>query len=872
LRRLLFPLAVVAAATMTLTAVVPATGADGPPVSQLNARSVLPPGEDGFFTADEQAAYEATGDRSVFGDHVDDQREMFWSSASKPAGFQQPTGTPVTPADGVRIYRDDFGVPLIYGDSGHDVWFGAGYAAAIDRLFEMDGVRRTALGTLAELTGPGGVPADIQERVLTYTPAEYQAMLDELSPVGRTAITAYAEGVQARIEDVREDPSLLPAEYQLLSSTPEDWTVQDTLAAGVYATRLVASQGGLEMDNVATLRELQRRHGGKLGRRMFGQLFPDDNPRALTTVTGKQFWNMPKGSRSVRAQRIAYRRAAAYAATVPLSLVDGVGTGAAKEPTPTAGAVSLPLNAADVRAAAEHLLDWRSSLHGGSFAYAISGKRTASGHAMLVSDPQLDYSYPSLLFELEVHGGGYDARGVGIPGVPTVGIGHNGHVAWGLTTGYSKTIDSYIETTRPNPADGRPPQYRHDGAWHDMTCRTETVHYRQAPDGVPTGPPVFEEDYRVCRTVHGPVVATTPDGRHARSVSYAMWKHEIKTVEGILQWNRARDLDDVARGVRHVTWNENIVAADSHGHIGFWHPGRHFRRPARTDQRFPLDGRGAQDMRGMLPFRRLPHVVDPKSGFVANWNNKPAHGWFDGDLSGSNSRPGGAAQRMAIIRRLLAHAHDLKPGDLMRLDTRIGAEDMRAIGYLPAMLQLRGADGLNGQQRSALRLLARWDGRAYAPGERGGSSPETKDPGQVTDGPAATLFQAWRNRIVARLFHRLPIGVRVRLDSLGITHQYDVTPLDNLALRVLRPRWAGLGSPTAVVAPTSLQRLLRRTLAAAIVQLTRRFGEQPRSWRRPHGITMIESLTGVLGPAATEPFEDRGSWVQHVFFTRGRPR
>ena len=131
-------------------------------------------------------------------------------------------------------------------------------------------------------------------------------------------------------------------------------------------------------------------------------------------------------------------------------------------------------------------------------------------------------------------------------------------------------------------------------------------------------------------------------------------------------------------------------------------------------------------------------VVDPRAGFVANWNTKPARGWFDGDLSGSNSRPGGAAQRMAIIRKLLKSSHNLKPSDLLRLDTRIGAADMRAIGYLPAMLRLRGAAGLTKQQRNALQLLASWDGRAYAPGEPGGSSPETKDPADVTDGPAAT--------------------------------------------------------------------------------------------------------------------------------------
>ncbi len=340
---------------------------------------------------------------------------------------------------------------------------------------------------------------------------------------------------------------------------------------------------------------------------------------------------------------------------------------------------------------------------------------------MLVSNPQLDYSYPSLLWELEVHGGGYDARGVGVPGIPTVGIGHNADVAWGLTTGYSKTIDSYIETTRPNPAAGGPPQYLHDGRWQDESCRTETIRYRAAADGVPAGPPSFSKDYRICRTVHGPVVATTDDGTRARTVDYAMWKHEVDTVEGILRWDRARSLDDVAAGVRQVTWNENIVAADRYGHIGYWHPGRYPRRAAGVDQRFPLDGRGGQDSRGLLRFGRMPHVVDPAPGFVANWNTKPARGWVDGDLSGSNSRPGGPLQRVLVIKRLLRHGHRLRLPDLMRIDTHAGEDDHRAAGYLPPLLALRDEAGLSRAQRRALRLLAHWDGRAYAPGDPGGS-------------------------------------------------------------------------------------------------------------------------------------------------------
>src|SRR3712207_2711557 len=110
---------------------------------------------------------------------------------------------------------------------------------------------------------------------------------------------------------------------------------------------------------------------------------------------------------------------------------------------------------------------------------------------MLVSGPQLGYSYPTQLWEVEVHGAGYDARGSTVPGLPTVGIGYGERVAWGLTTGNSKTIDSFIEEVR---REGDALQYFHDGVWKDADCRVEEVRYRTAVEGVPAGPPVLASD------------------------------------------------------------------------------------------------------------------------------------------------------------------------------------------------------------------------------------------------------------------------------------------------------------------------------------------------------------------------------------------
>jgi len=846
----------------------------------MSAVSSLPPGESGFFPIGDEADY-------------DDQRSPYWHFRYEPDGFEAPHGTPVEPTPGVRIYRDARGVPLIYGSNAKDVWFGAGYAAATDRLFEMDAIRRIAEGTLSELTGASSVPADLEERTLTYTTAEYDAMFHRLPAASRTAIAGYAAGVEARIKQVNADPAdLAPGEDVVLSTdtvnpadpeTVADWTVADTMACGVFVTRDIASQGGDEMANVAALRHLQQRFGRKNGRAIFASLFPDNDPKAIVTIHGRSFSNLPRGDRSPEDRRRDLRRAENFAGHLPLALAKGPGTGnssvpsatpAATPPIPAGAAPAYPTRTAyddAVLRAVTRLEAWRHGLHGGSFAYAVSGRRTKSGKPMLVSDPQLAYSYPSELWELQVHGGGYDARGVSVPGLPTVGIGHTTSVAWGLTTGYSKTIDSFIETTRPNPSAGGPPQYRHDGRWRDESCRTTTISYRaSSPQGVPAGPGVGPTAPsvrdRICRTDHGPVVATADHGRLARSVDYAMWKHEDDTVTGILDWDRARSLADVVKGVKQVTWNENIVAADSRGHIGYWHPGRYFRRAPGTDQRFPLRGTGSQDERGFLGYRQMPHVIDPSDGYVANWNTKPAHGWVDGDLSGTNTRPAGPANRLAVVDRLLARAHGATAASLDRWDRVIGESDDRAIGYRPAILSDRHDKRFDRAERRAMRLLAGWDGLAYRPGH--GSSALGTAASKVTDGPAPTLFAAVVAALKRELFSSLPASIRSRLDTEPSdgTHAYDVTPLDNDALRILRHGFSGLRPLPRWAHGRSRPTLIRRALATAIRSLDRTYSAKPSSWRRHHAASAVDSLSGVVGPSLTMPFEDRGTWVQHVTF------
>ena len=196
----------------------------------------------------------------------------------------------------MRIYRDDYGVPIIYADTTYDLAYGMGYALTADRLFLQDGGRRLARGRLAELTGPGDVPGDIETRTLTYSEAEYQAMYDALPAQPRDLVDGYVAGANAWIDRVQTNPALLPVEYALLTMQPEPFTVTDVLAAGVLITRSVASNGGNEFDNVAALQALQAEHGESVGREIFRTLhWVDDRKAAVTVPAGEaeftNIWN-----------------------------------------------------------------------------------------------------------------------------------------------------------------------------------------------------------------------------------------------------------------------------------------------------------------------------------------------------------------------------------------------------------------------------------------------------------------------------------------------------------------------------------------------------------------------------------------------------
>ena len=135
------------------------------------------------------------------------------------------------------ITRDALGVPEIQAASIDDALFLNGYAAAQDRLWQMDVFRRAAAGRLSEIFGAGMLELDREARRLRIERIA-EAHAATLPAPDRAVLAAYARGVNFFIERNR---SRLPLEFTLLGYEPRPWRVADSVLIGLFMYRMLTT-------------------------------------------------------------------------------------------------------------------------------------------------------------------------------------------------------------------------------------------------------------------------------------------------------------------------------------------------------------------------------------------------------------------------------------------------------------------------------------------------------------------------------------------------------------------------------------------------------------------------------------------------------
>ena len=129
-------------------------------------------------------------------------------------------------AGAVEIKHDAAGVPHIHGGSLEDLHFGLGVATAQDRLWQIDRLRRRALGEQAEVLGAAYVASDVAHRTVGIDLIA-EREVDAMDPATRAAVDAYVAGINRAIEVMGAD---LPIEFRLLDYAPAPFSVRDVIA------------------------------------------------------------------------------------------------------------------------------------------------------------------------------------------------------------------------------------------------------------------------------------------------------------------------------------------------------------------------------------------------------------------------------------------------------------------------------------------------------------------------------------------------------------------------------------------------------------------------------------------------------------------
>ena len=150
-------------------------------------------------------------------------------------------------AEPVEVIRDEWGVPHIYAQNDEDLFFAQGYVMAQDRLWQMEMWRRWHEGRLAEIFGPEALDYDRRTRLMMFRGPWDETEWTSYHPDARRLFTAHANGVNAFIEQNRDN---LPIEFQLTEVVPDLWTAE-TVCIALGRTRRPKCEGPCDQRDAA---------------------------------------------------------------------------------------------------------------------------------------------------------------------------------------------------------------------------------------------------------------------------------------------------------------------------------------------------------------------------------------------------------------------------------------------------------------------------------------------------------------------------------------------------------------------------------------------------------------------------------------------
>jgi penicillin amidase len=565
---------------------------------------------------------------------------------SKTVEFAQVTDT-------IEIVRDTANVPHIFGSNDHDTLFALGYVHAQDRLWQMTMLRRTAQGRLSELFGAKTLPIDMVVRRLGIYNAA-RSSLSALRPDTMAKLNAYAQGVNARLEEINLGSLGRGApEFFLFSNAIAPWNPADSLA--------IIKLMGLQLSSHLESEVLRARASLILGNDRLKDILPDVPGSGVVELNNfaSLFPSLAKQQASVAMPKLSLS---------PFKPI---------------------------------------ALSGASNAWAASPGRSASRGTLLANDPHLGLTAPSIwyLARLELEGGG--VIGGTIPGLPVILVGRSARLGWGLTTANIDDSDIYIEKLNPN----NPNEYQALDGFVPFVKKQSIIKIKgQQPVTLNM---LWTDNGPILPASHYNLGAITPEG-HVTSVAWTLLSGQDTSFEAAFDIMTSDSVQAALTASRaYIAPGQNLTLVDK-SKIAMRTIGALPKRDPlhQSKGRMPTAGWFAVNRwQGMFNAAVNPVFFNPTGGVLGNTNNK----YIDRPFPEHISYDWGDTQRVQRWTRLMqnreAHTRD------SFIEAQLDSVSPTARAILPLIgaelwfqSETTPADTSPDSRQVALELLANWNG------------------------------------------------------------------------------------------------------------------------------------------------------------------
>lgn len=302
----------------------------------------------------------------------------------------------------------------------------------------------------------------------------------------------------------------------------------------------------------------------------------------------------------------------------------------------------------------------------GSNTFSVGPSRSSDGSTYLNVNAHQPWEGPVAWYEAHLHSEeGWEAVGGTFPGVPVILHGHTRNLGWAHTVNRPDLTDIYVLEVNPD----NPDQYKFDGKWLDFDIKLVPLEVRLKKESSVT----MKMRREVVRSVHGPVLRQ----KHgAYAIRYA-GMGDIRQVEQWYRMNRAENKDEWLDAMKmRAIASFNCGYADKEGNILYLYNATLPMRAEGYDWRQYLPGNTSDTLwTEILPFEKLPMVVNPPSGFVQNCNSSP----FQSTTGEGNPSEEAYSKTFGIETHMTSRA--LRALELFGADTSITAEEFYEYKY-----------------------------------------------------------------------------------------------------------------------------------------------------------------------------------------------